>query len=195
MFRWRPLAAVIAAVMVMSIVPLAVSIPANAMVRQKAKCSHRNGTPFVPVSVFSRGLGRVEVKALKPRRNGLPQTLPLTSAGKTKIAWDKPSFRPGAATGHVLMSAHVWPDGSAVGNRLNLTLKRGKIIKVMGAQGQVQCYRLSQRVVKKPSRRLAKSFYGDVHSAHRLVILTCTGVRRGPGDWSLRSLWFATPIR
>jgi hypothetical protein len=28
----------------------------------------------------------------------------------------------------------------------------------------------------------------------RLAILVCSGRRRGPGDWSHRTIWFAKPI-
>ena len=98
-------------------------------------------------------------------------------------------------SGHVLMNGHVWPDGSAIGNHFNATARRGKVIKVSGAKGQVQCYRLKKRIIRSPSRHFAKRYYGSVNSRPRLAILTCTGIRRGPGDWSHRSVWFAKPIK
>jgi hypothetical protein len=195
MFRRRSLVGTLGAMLLLSPISL-VNVPATGAVNSAAaSCSKRNTQPFVPVAISVKEIGRIQVKGLNAHPNGVPKTLPLTNAGKTKIAWDRPGFRPAAATGHVLMSAHVWPDGTSIGNQLNEQLKRGKIVKVLGAAGEVQCYRLSKRVVKAPSRRLANKFYGDIHSKHRLTILTCTGVRRGPGDWSLRSIWFAKPVK
>lgn len=161
----------------------------------KQTCSRRNDKPFKPVSLSMPGVGQVRVLALRALRNGVPRALPLTHVGKTSIAWDRPGFRPGSRSGHVLMNAHVWPDGSAIGNRFNAAAHLGKIIKVKGAKGQVQCYRLSKRIFKRPTRRFAKRYYGSVNSRPRLAILTCAGVRRGPGDWSHRSVWFAKPIK
>jgi hypothetical protein len=193
MFRWRSLGVALVTALVIAVIPLAVNAPASGAY-SKRKCSRLNDTPFVPIAISSPGLGRIVVKGLKPHPNGIPRTLPLNEAGKTQVAWDKPSFRPGSPTGHVLMNAHVWPDGSSVGSHLNDTFKRGKLVKVLGAKGQVQCYQLTKRIVKRPSRKLAKQYYGDINSKHRLAILTCSGVRRGPGDWSLRSVWLAKPV-
>ena len=172
------------------------SRPPPAQHRSKRRtCSRANEKPFKPVALSMPGIGRVVVRGLRAQRNGVPRTLPLTAVGKSQIAWDRPGFRPGSSTGHVLMNAHVWPDGSAIGNRFNATARTGKIIKVMGAQGQVQCYRLTKRILQRPTRRFAKRYYGSVNSAPRLAILTCAGTRRGPGDWSHRSAWFAKPVK
>ncbi len=194
MFRGRSLVGAMSAILLLTPTAL-LNLPAASAAATAPTCSKRNATPFVPVAISVKGIGRVQVKGLNAQPDGVPKTLPINKVGKTKIAWDRPGFRPGDATGHVLMNAHVWSDGTSVGDLLNEKLKRGKIVKVMGSAGQVQCYRLSKRIVKKPSRKLAVKFYGDIHSKHRLSILTCTGERRGPGDWSLRSIWFAKPIK
>ena len=50
---------------------------------------------------------------------GIPGVPPLSSAGKTVFAWDREQgIRPGDRRGNVLLNAHTWPDGSALGNRL-----------------------------------------------------------------------------
>lgn len=159
-----------------------------------AACSRRNGRPFTPRSISLPAIGRRQVLAL-PRTGRTPGTPPLTTAGKSQMAWDRPGPRPGARLGHVLMNAHTWPDGSALGDAMNRGLRVGGLIKVYGPHGKVQCYRVAKRVVAKPSRRLVRMYYGTNVSAPRLVIVTCAGVRRGPGDWSHRSLWFARPVR
>ena len=57
---------------------------------------------------------------------GIPGVPPLTSAGKAVFAWDRQQgIRPGAARGNVLLNAHTWPDGSALGNRLLDGLRTG----------------------------------------------------------------------
>ncbi|MGL5810114.1 MAG: class F sortase, partial [Nocardioides sp.] len=161
---------------------------------KNASCSRENTVAFAPVSLSVRRLGRVRVRALKPFADGVPRALPINAVGKSQMAWDRPGAKAGATRGHVLMNAHLWTDPNGVGNRLTAVLKDGAVVRLRGAAGQVQCYRVTRRVVRKPSPRLARLYYGTARSKHRLAILTCAGTRRGPGDWSHRSIWLARPI-
>jgi hypothetical protein len=160
-----------------------------------AKCSKHNAVPFVPVKVKIAKIGTVKVMGRNRSRTGVPKAPPLTTTGKSRIAWDRGGVKPGSLVRHVLMNAHVWPDGSAVGDQLNLRLKRRTIVKVMGAQGQVQCYQVKKRKIGRNGKRLAKFYYGNATSKPRLAIVTCTGERLGPGNWAKRSVWLAKPIR
>ncbi len=156
-------------------------------------CSRQNAVPFVPVSIDLAGVGNAKVIGLS-RVKSIPGVPPLTDAGKSQMAWDRPGIRPGFAQGHVLMNAHAWPDASALGNVMDAKLVVGAVIRVHGRGDRVQCYRVVRHIVAAPSKKLSNAYYGSDQSAPRLAILTCTGVRRGPGDWSKRAVWLAKPI-
>ena len=65
---------------------------------------------------------------------GVPGTPPLTNRGKSVFAWDREQgILPGDPAGNVLLNAHTWPDGTALGNRLLAGLQLGDRIVVRGA--------------------------------------------------------------
>ncbi|UMG93678.1 class F sortase [Nocardioides sp. TF02-7] len=143
-------------------------------------------------------MGRTKVLALGRDRNGAPRTPPLTDRGKWQLAWDRASrIRPGGRYGVVRLNAHTYPRsgayGSALGNRLLAKLRKGDRIVVTGSGGRRQCYRVTRRT-RVPAGRALPQYYSD-SGPSRLAILVCSGKRRGPGDWSHRTLWFAQPDR
>ena len=78
--------------------------------------------------------------------NGIPGTPPLTTYGKSVFAWDdQQGTRPGGKAGNVLLNAHTWPDGSALGNRLLAALHLGDRLVVRGVAGRL-CYKVTERV-------------------------------------------------
>ena len=103
------------------------------------------------------------------------------------FAWDK-DIKPGAARGKVRMNAHVWPDGSAVGNRMLRELVVGDRIVVLGKDTKL-CYRVAERIQVRPSQGLRK--YYDSFGKPRLAIVVCSGKRLGPGRWTHRTIWYA----
>jgi hypothetical protein len=142
-------------------------------------------------------VGRTKILALGRDRNGAPRTPPLTDRGKWQFAWDRASgIRPGERYGVVRLNAHTYPrDGSyglALGNRLLARLHRGDRIVVSGGDGQRLCYRVTRRVRYRAERPLHE--YYSSSGPSRLAILVCSGRRRGPGDWSHRTIWFAKPV-
>jgi hypothetical protein len=155
--------------------------------------------PFTPRSVtIPRVVGSTRVLALGRDRNGVPRTPPLNDRGKWELGWDKLShIRPGSPHGVVRMTAHTYPrDGSyglALGNRLLTRLHKGALLVARGSEGQVLCYRVVQRVTVRAEQTLPA--YYDDGGPPRLAILVCSGVRRGPGDWSHRTVWFAAPAQ
>ncbi len=171
--------------------------PAAAQPSRPAACR----TPehgFTPASItIPHVVSRTRVLALGRDRNGVPKTPPLTNKGKWEFGWDRDSrIRPGSRHGVVRLNAHTYPrDGSyglALGNRLLAKLRVGATLVVTGRGHQRMCYRVTRRV----SVRAEQSFPAYYDSAGRplLAILVCSGVRRGPGDWSHRTIWFARPI-
>ena len=173
---------------------LAPAGPAGAAVEVPANCQAPEH-PFKPTSIaIAHVVGPTRVLALGRDRNGVPRPPPLTQKGKWAFGWDK-SLRAGSRRGVVRLTAHTYPrDGShgqALGNRLLTKLRVGATLVVTGGN-QRMCYRVAQRM----SVRAAQSVpaYYDSSGRPLLAILVCSGIRRGPGDWSHRTIWFAEPV-
>jgi hypothetical protein len=121
----------------------------------------------------------------------VPGDPPLTEAGKEMFAFDKyTGIYPGTKFGVVRMNAHVWPDGSAVGNRMLKKMTIGKRIVVLGKTKKI-CYRVVDKVVVDADRTLLR--YYRLDGPPRLGIVVCSGKRLGPGIWTKRTVWFAKP--
>jgi hypothetical protein len=151
------------------------------------------GHPFVPTSVTLPGIADwIDVIALRRDANGNLGVPPLTDAGKTEMAFDLDSgIRPGDRKGNALFNAHTWPDGSALGNRLLADLGKGDQIVVRGKPGFI-CYEVTDRV-EVPVTDKGDRFYAT-NGRPQIAIAVCSGRRLGPGRWTKRTLWFASPV-
>jgi hypothetical protein len=152
---------------------------------------------FTPTSItIPHVIGPTRVLAVGRDRNGVPKTPPLTQRGKWEFGWDRQSrIRPGRAHGVVRLNAHTYPrDGSyglALGNRLLTRLRLGATLVVTGRGGARMCYEVAKRISVRAEQSVPA--YYDSSGRPRLAILVCSGIRRGPGDWSHRTIWFAEP--
>ena len=152
---------------------------------------------FRPTSLTIDGVvGSTKVLALGQDQHGVPRPPPLTERGKWQFAWDKASgVRPGGPEGVVRLTAHTYPrdgsSGSALGNLLLARLRTGAALEVSGAAGERLCYRVTRRV-EVPANASLSGYYSTT-GPPRLAILVCSGKRRGPGDWSHRTIWYALP--
>ena len=148
---------------------------------------------FTPRTISVPGATRAAAIVTPPRdAAGIPGTPPLTEAGKAEFAWDlTQGTRPGDRRGNVIVNAHTWPDGSALGNRLLAALHRGDLVVVRGEKVRL-CYRVTERV-EVPAATLMPRYYRK-DGPPRLAILTCSGRRLGPGIWTRRTVWFASPV-
>lgn len=155
-------------------------------------CARAVAGAFVPVELRVPGLGVRRVVGLPREANGATGVPPLTSQGKQLVGWDVAGVRPGAARGNVLLNAHTWPDGSALGNRLLAVLDEGDVVVLRGARGRLLCYRISDRV-EVPFDAPGDSYYDDGGPA-QVAIAVCSGIRTGPGEWTHRTLWFGRPV-
>jgi hypothetical protein len=147
---------------------------------------------FRPRAVSVPGVTRRSSILAPPRdANGIPGVPPLTDAGKRLFAWDREQgIRPGDRRGNVLLNAHTWPDGSALGNHLLAGLHRGDRVVVLGARARL-CYRVTERVEVLAEQGLPRYYTKD--GPPQLAILVCSGRRLGPGVWEKRTVWFASP--
>ena len=147
---------------------------------------------FAPKTITVPGVTRRASVVTPPRdADGVPGVPPLTAAGKAVFAWDREQgTRPGDSAGNVLLNAHTWPDGSALGNRLLRGLQRGDRIVVFGTDARL-CYRVTERVEVRARQNMPR--YYTLDGAPQLAILVCSGRRLGPGLWEKRTIWFASP--
>ncbi len=99
-------------------------------------------------------------------------------------------IRPGDPGGNALLNAHTWPDGSALGNKLLAGLHPGDALVVQGDAGQI-CYHVTDRIEVPATAQ--HSGYFDTDGPPRIAIAVCSGQRVGPGHWTKRTLWFASP--
>jgi hypothetical protein len=131
-------------------------------------------------------------KVVKVKRShGAIGTPPTTTKGKKLVGWD-PHNRPGSGVGSVVIDAHTWPDGSALGNAMLKKLRRGDVVTLTDGRGHGVCYRIASRHSYPRDRvPLAKMF--RTWGSEQLVIVVCSGKRLGPGNWLRRTVWFGLP--
>ena len=153
-------------------------------------CATPSRHAFNPSRAAVARVGRsITVLALARTSGGVPGLPPLTSSGKQAFAWDREGPKPGAPYGNVRFSAHTYPDGSALGNRLLAHLKVGNRIVLTG-DGVALCYRVNRKVVTTPTRL---GGYYSTTGKPKLAIVVCSGRRLGPGNWTNRTIWYAKP--
>lgn len=148
---------------------------------------------FRPTSVSIPGIvDATSVVALPRDARDVPGVPALTSTGKNQMAFDLGSgVRPGGARGNALLNAHTWPDGSALGNTLLAGLHENDRILVRG-ESAVLCYKVTERV-EVPAKKANARYFAETGQP-QIAIVVCSGERLGPGIWTKRTLWFASPI-
>lgn len=147
---------------------------------------------FIPSKAQLPALGRT-VKVIQVNRtsNGAIGAGPVTQSGKWMMAMD-PKTHPGSHQGSVILSGHTWPDGSALGNAMLKNLWTGNGIVLIGDDGKKACYRINRRK-SYPEHEVPGSVAFRSTGPEQAVIVTCSGKRLGPGHWTRRTIWYATP--
>lgn len=153
-------------------------------------CSTPARHGFAPSRATVAHVGRnIAVYAMGRGAGGVPEPPPLTTAGKAAFSWDKYGPKPGDAYGNVRFTAHTYPDGSALGNRLLKRLRVGARIILRGTTSTL-CYRVVRMKVTTPTRL---GGYYNTTGKPKLAIVVCSGRRLGPGNWTNRTIWIARP--
>jgi hypothetical protein len=154
-------------------------------------CGKPATRPFTPTSITIPSIIKDgQVLALPRDANNVPST-PPTSA-KYTFAWDRPpGIMPGSDHGNVLLNAHTWPDGSAIGNVMLDKLEEGDRIILRGGRS-VLCYKVTKEVEVRASDGYRP--YYDRKGSPKIAVIVCSGQRLGPGVWTHRTMWFAEPI-
>ena len=171
--------------------PTATPTPTPTPTAKPRPCAGQARVGFVPTRLTVPGVVRKAAVIGVPRdAAGVVGVLP--HADNRNFAWDLGGVLPGSPEGHVLLNTHTWPDGSAMGNRLLDRLQVGNELRVEGEDGEVACYRVGERV-EVPVEEGYPGWSAE-DGPPQVVIVVCSGERRGPGDWSHRTLWFADPV-
>jgi hypothetical protein len=164
--------------------------------KPKVNCANPPSTGFTPNRIAVTGVTRSSPVLSLPRdREGVPGTPPVDSTGKNQFAFDAPGVHPGNPAGNVLLNAHTWPDGSAMGNRLLSKLGTGGSMALFGSDGQTLCYQVIERM-EVVADRVTDAQLDKIYSTTgtpQAVIIVCSGKRTAPGVWTHRTIWFAKP--
>jgi hypothetical protein len=173
--------------------PTATPTPSPTPTAKPSPCEDPPTEPFKPTRITVPGVIRNgKVLALPRDSRNVPLVPPVASVGKLQTAWDRPpGIKPGSPKGNVLLNAHTWPDGSALGNKLLKRLDEGDRIILRGDDATL-CYEVDERVEVRASRGYPA--YYDREGPPRIAFLVCSGRRLGPGQWTHRTIWFASPV-
>jgi hypothetical protein len=165
----------------------------------KPKTCYRGATePFTPKRITVPGVTRdAEVLALPRDADNVPSAPAISDVGKTQFAWSiPPDPMPGDPKGNVLLNAHTWPDGTALGNHLLDGLQVGGRIIVQGrssdGHAQTLCYRVTKRDVIVASD--GSTEYYESQGPPQIALIVCSPPRLGPGNWLHRTIWYASPL-
>jgi hypothetical protein len=160
------------------------------VIRPAGPCAQPARGPFVPARIDLGSVASVAAVVGVPRTpDGVTGVLPVDE--KSSIAWDLGGIEPGSRRGNVLLNAHTWPDGSALGNAMLRGLQVGDRLVVSGS-GHHLCYLVSGRIEVLAADGYPP--YYDVRGPPQLAIIVCSGQRIGPGQWTKRTIWFARPL-
>lgn len=152
--------------------------------------------PFIPERISIAQVGSRPVQALariSVGDNGFSLPDPQ-DANPQVFAWDKDGAQPGSNKGAVNLTAHTYPPGQvALGNQLFDELQVGDIVTVHGSSDSLR-YQVTERVqvnvADYPQERVLTT-----HAPSVLTVTICSGERLGPGNWSMRTVWFAQPMK
>jgi hypothetical protein len=171
--------------------PTLSSVASQAAAAEPSATCPTRSRRFLPSKITMAGVVRNATIVFPPRVNGVPGAPPLTSAGKWQVAMDRKwPIRPGDPYGITILNAHVWPDGSALGNKMLGKLALGDRIVLTSATHKL-CYRVVKKVQVSPREALRR--YYKVDGSPRIAIVVCSGTRLAPGVWSKRTIWYAAP--
>jgi hypothetical protein len=179
--------------------PAAQTVTAGSVLKARPDpCLRGVSAPFTPTRITVPGVTRDATVLALPRDSAnVPQAPPVSNVGKTQFAWSRsPDPLPGTPKGNVLINAHTWPDGTALGNKLLEGLQVGDRIVVHGKSAaggnETLCYRVTKRDVIVASDGSYE--YYEREGPPQLALIVCSPPRLGPGNWLHRTIWYASPL-
>ena len=174
--------------------PTPTQAPTPSTTPTPSPCESPATKEFTPTRISFPGVARnLKVLALPRDGSNVPSVPPVSHGGKRQVAWDRPpGIKPGSPKGNVLLNAHTWPDGSALGNKLLDDLEKGDRVILRG-HGSTLCYEVDKRIEVLDADGYPPYF--DREGSPQIAIIVCSGRRLGPGHWTHRTIWFAKPVQ
>ncbi|SER48608.1 Sortase family protein [Propionibacterium cyclohexanicum] len=127
--------------------------------------------------------------------DGSPATPPGNDSHT--VAWYDQGPAVGSATGHVILTAHTFRYGGALGNELNNgLLHEGDIIRISDGTGHTVCYRFSHalKVLVQDYDPRSDVLYSQT-GAPQLVLVVCADYPLTGGEPKARALYYADLVR
>lgn len=127
--------------------------------------------------------------------SGNPGAPPLSQMFST--AWYRGSPAPGSSRGNVIVNVHSYARGAALGNNLNAGsgLRAGDVIRVVGEDGQVACYRFREKIkFSVASYRPDSGVYFNATGRPQLAIMTCWDRNSRTGEYESRIIFYADRV-
>jgi hypothetical protein len=153
-------------------------------------CERGAKEPFTPKTIDIEHV-RTDLPIMALSRDGADVPgVPPVSATHT-VAWDAPGPKPGSASGLVRFNAHTWPNGAALGNEMLAKFDVGDVLMLHDGATKL-CYKVTERV-EVGAHSGYKPFFENLNVPSRFAFIVCSGQRLGPGNWSMRTIWFGTP--
>lgn len=136
------------------------------------------------------------VLSLGLAEDGTPQTPPLDQP--SSVGWYTLGPKPGTRQGKVVLTAHTFHTGGALGNELfdsRNGIKPGALIQLGDASGRTQCYRYSHaiKVLVKDYDPSSTVIY-DSAGAPLLALVICWDYDAARRSWASRIVFYATPL-
>lgn len=174
--------------------PVTVSWPPLTLPTPPDVCANPATGPFRPTVARVQDIGTFPIRPVGRLANNVPGT--PSDADKLAIGWDRPptGIAPGSRRGKTILTTHAWPDFSALGNIMTAKFGVGEVIMLANGKAHL-CYLVKQKIhasVQWLEQHI--DIYDDRRSPAQVAMVTCSGVRLGPGNWDHREIWLAVPV-
>lgn len=153
-------------------------------------------TPLVGTRASIQGHdGTLPMLALGLDADGAPAT-PPGNDGYT-LAWYDKGPQAGSGAGHVVLTAHTFRYGGALGNDLNAgLLSPGAVFRISDDAGHTVCYRFSHALkVRVADYDPRSDVLYDEAGDPELVLVVCADYPLTGGDPQSRALYYADLVR
>jgi hypothetical protein len=158
--------------------------------RVPGPCERGATKPFTPTTIDIQHVRKdLPIVGLARDGSNVPGVPPVNATHT--VAWDAPGPKPGSSSGLVRFNAHTWPNNGALGNEMLANFNIGDILTLNNGATKL-CYRVTERV-EVGAYSGYKPFFENLDVPSRFAFIVCSGKRLGPGNWSMRTIWFGTP--
>ncbi len=161
-----------------------------------AGCSP-HGATLVPAMFTVDSLG-ISAPVLSVDSDDHDGTMAPPSYQPNTVAWWNEGPKPGSTKGHVVLTAHTYRNGGALGNELHDStkgLKPGAILRLSDSSGKTLCYRYqkSTKIWAANYDDNSSVIYAD-DSAPDVVLVVCWDFDRSRETWNSRIVFHASPV-